>query len=203
MALAALLAFLLVGCARTPDVTLNLRVHTSDPEVVEQVRRIILFRFSEFRSSMFSSIESEVDGPKITFRFKGEAPEPSTVAYLYETAGRLKASFVGHSAVLFTDRDIEQANLAYLDERNVIQLRLLPEAGDRLHAITSRNVGKVARLTLDGRVLIESTVTAALRESLQIPSPEQDHERAMALVVVLRYGALPTLVTLVGRPDGA
>jgi preprotein translocase subunit SecD len=98
--------------------------------------------------------------------------------------------------VLFTDRDIEQAALAYENKSHVVRLRLAPAAGDRVLALTTRNVGKTARLTLDDRVLLEAVITGVLRESFQITSPEQDTEKAMAFVVVLQSGALPAVVSL-------
>lgn len=87
-------------------------------------------------------------------------------------------------------------------ERHVVRLRLTPAAGDRVLALTTRNVGKTARLTLDGRLLLEATITGVLRDSFQITSPEQETEKAMALAVVLRSGALPAVVSLVDGANG-
>lgn len=186
---------LVAGCARTPDVTLNLSVDSDDRMVLEEVRRILLFRFGEFRPSFFSSIESDINGSAISFRFKGGAPEESILTYLYETPGRVNAVLVENSGLLFTDQDIEQAGLAHENGSSVVRLRLAPTAGERVLALTTRNVGRTARLTMDGRALLEATITGALRDSFQITSPEQDPQKAMALVVVLRSGALPAAVS--------
>jgi hypothetical protein len=201
-AIVLVLAVLAVSCTRPPDVSLNLRVSTADPVVLEEVRRILLFRFREFRPSFFSSIESKIDGSRLSFRFKGGAPAQSLVTYLYETPGRVRTILVESSGVLFTDQDIEQAALAYENESHVVRLRLTPAGGNRVLALTTRNVGKTARLTLDGRVLLEAVITGVLREAFQITSPEQDTEKAMALVVVLQSGALPAVVSLVDDAHG-
>jgi hypothetical protein len=202
VAIVLVIAALVAGCARPPDVTLNLRVDTTDPVVVAEVRRILLFRFGEFRSSFFSSIESKVDGSRLSFLFKGGAPAQSILPYLYKTSGRVRATLVESPAVLFTHQDIEQAALAYENESHVVRLRLTPAAGDRVLALTTRNVGKTARLTLDGRLLLEATITGVLRDSFQITSPEQETEKAMALAVVLRSGALPAVVSSVDAANG-
>jgi hypothetical protein len=195
VAIGLVFAVLVMGCARQPDVLLNLRVSSADRAVVEEVRRILMFRFGEFRPSFLSSIEATIDGPTLSFRFKGGAPASSIVTYLYKTPGRLRTTLVGNPGVLFTDQDIEQAALAYENERHVVRLRLTPAAGNRVLALTTRNVGNTARLTLDGRLLLEAVITGALRDSFQITSPEQDTEKAMALVVVLQSGALPAVVS--------
>lgn len=201
-AIILVLVFLVASCQRPPDVTLNLRVDTADPAVVEEARRILLFRFGEFRPSFFSSIESKVDGAKLSFRFKGGAPAQSVLAYLYGTSGRVRATLVQSPATLFTDQDIEQVDLAYENESHVILVRLTPAAGERVLALTTRNVGKTARFTLDGRLLLEATIAAVLRDSFQITSPEQETEKAMALAVVLRSGALPAVVSSIDVANG-
>lgn len=191
------LAILISGCTRVPDVTLNLRVDTEDEAVVESARRILLYRFGEFPPSFFSTVESQVDGAVISFRFQGGAPESSTLAYLYETRGRLRVSMTESSAPLFTERDIEQAGLS-LEQGGgaAINLRLTPEAGERVHALTTRHVGKTLRMTLDGRPMMEAAIGEALRDSIRIITPEQDHERLLALVAILKSGALPASVTV-------
>ena len=73
---------------------------------------------------------------------------------------------------------------------------LTPSAGERVLALTSRNIGRTARMTLDGQPLLEARIAGAFRDSFQITSPETDLERARALVVVLRSGALPAKVVL-------
>jgi preprotein translocase subunit SecD len=155
-----------------------------------------LFRFGEFRPFFFSSVESTIDGSTLSFRFKRGAPAQSTVTYLYQTPGRVRATLVEGFGILFTDKDIEQAHLAFENERHVIRLRLTPAAGNRVLALTTRNVGKTARLTLDGRVLLEAVITGVLRDTFQVTSPEEDTEKAKALVVVLQSGALPAVVSL-------
>lgn len=199
VSLLLMFAVLVAGCTRTPDVVLNLSVGSQDPTVLEDVRRILLFRFGEFPPSFFSKIESEIDGSMISFRFKGGAPEGSLLTYLYATTGKVRASLAENRAVLFTDRDIEQADLAYENESHVVLLRLTPDAGERVLALTTRNIGKTVRVTLDDRPLLEAIISGAFRDSFQITSPEQDDERAMALVVVLQSGALPAPVSLLQR----
>lgn len=193
---------LVASCARTPEVTLNLSVKTQDSAVLEEVRRILLFRFGEFPASFFSSIETTSDGSVISFRFKGGAPEDSILTYLYETRGKVRASLAESSAILFTDRDIEQAALAYENDTTVMRLRLTQAAGARVLALTTRSIGKTARVTLDGRPLIEATITGAFSDSFQVNLPDQDIEKGPALVAVLRSGALPAPVSLVKREHG-
>ena len=202
VAIGLVLAVLVMGCTRQPEVSLNLRVSTADPVILQEVRRILLFRFSKFRPSFLASIESTIDGSILSFRFKGGAPAQPIVTYLYQTPGRVWTTLVESSAVLFTDQDIEQAALAYENKSHVVRLRLTPAAGNRVLALTTRNVGKTARLTLDGRVLLEAVITGVLRDSFQITSPEQDTEKAMALVAVLQSGALPADVSLGDDADG-
>lgn len=195
MAIVMAFAILVVGCARTPDVVLTLSVDSADVRVVEEVRRILLFRFGEFPVSFFSSIESEVDGAVISFRFKGGAPEESILTYLYQTPGRVNASIVESPGTLFTSRDIEDAALMHDDAGRMLLLRLTASAGERMRVLTARNVGKTVRLAMDGRVLIEATISGVLSDSFQVVSPEQDRERGLALITVLRSGPLPALVS--------
>jgi hypothetical protein len=202
LALFLVVAGLVASCARTPEVTLNLSVKTQDAAVLEEARRILLYRFGEFPASIFSSIETTSDGSVISFRFKGGAPEGSILTYLYETRGRVRASLAKSSAILFTDRDIEEASLAYVDGMTVVRLRLSQAAGEHVFALTTRSFGKIARVTLDGRPLLEATINGAFRDSFQMTLPDQDIEKAQALCAVLRSGALPAPVSLVQREQG-
>jgi preprotein translocase subunit SecD len=79
--------------------------------------------------------------------------------------------------------------VAYRDSQPVLRLRLTAEAGERLARLTSRNVGRVMTVTLDGETLFEATVQSALATSLEITGVEVDELRALS--VVLRAGALP------------
>jgi preprotein translocase subunit SecD len=186
----------LVGCARTPDVVLSLSVDSKDAVVVGEAHRILQFRFDESRTSFMSSVQSEIRGPMISFRFKRGAPEESILTYLYQTPGKVHAFLASSSALAFTDRDIEHAGLSFENGASVLQLRLSPAAGRRVRVLTSSNVGKAMRVTLDGQPLLEATITGVLSDSFQISLPQQYTENASALAVVLQSGALPAPVSL-------
>jgi preprotein translocase subunit SecD len=62
--------------------------------------------------------------------------------------------------------------------------------------LTSSNVGKAMRVTLDGQPLLEATITGVLSDSFQISLPQQYTENASALAVVFQSGALPAPVSL-------
>lgn len=186
---------LLTGCDRAPDLVLTLAVDSRDTAVVESARQILLSRFNEFRPSFLSSITSKIDGSGITFTFYGGAPSDDTIKYLYRTRGKVRAVLSDSTTILFTDRDIEEARLIYSDSRFDIALRLSQEAGERVLRLTTKNIGKSARITLDNAVLLDARIQDALRDSFQLTAPHQDDEQNRALVVVLRSGALPAQVS--------
>jgi preprotein translocase subunit SecD len=83
--------------------------------------------------------------------------------------------------------------VAYRNSQPVLRLRLTTEGGERLARLTSRNVGRVMAITLDGETLFEATVQGVLATSLEITGGELDELRALS--VILQAGALPEGVT--------
>jgi len=198
---AAALSVLLVGCAPEPDYVLTLNAESSEATVVAEAERVLMARFGEFSASWFSSVESEARGSQIIFMFRYGAPDPSVIEYLYRTPGGLRVSIEGLSGELFDNRDIRDAVLRYADSTYRLALRLTPEAGARVMKATSENIGRVAAMTFDQEVLLESAITAPFGESLEITLPGRP-SRFAELIAMLKSGALPTRVSAASGADG-
>lgn len=199
---AAVLAIALIGCTRQPDEVLTLTAASNVPSVVAEAQRVLLARFEQFPASWFASMESNVEGSRITFVFRNGAPDRTTVEYLYATPGVLEAFVTNGSrrGPLFDSGDIRDAALLYVESQYRLRLRLTSEAGTRVSRVTSESVGGRMIVTLDGAVLLDAVITGAFGESLEIGGLVPP--RAGEFIAVLRSGALPTAVTAVSTVDG-
>jgi hypothetical protein len=178
-------------------------VASAEPRIVAETERVLLSRFEEFLPSLFSSVESTSVESTISFTFKHGAPALPILEYLYQTTGSLRASLADDSAgsTWFTEQDIARAVLAYDGSSRVLRIRLTPEAGQRVVRLTSQNLGKAVRVTLDNEVLLEATINGVFGEPFQVTAPDTDTDTALALTVILETGALPASVST-GVPDG-
>jgi len=182
----------LQACSLEPDFELALEVDSSDPAVVEQTKGVLAARFDEFRPTLLSRRSSIVEGSTIRFTFKNGAPEPKVLEYLYTTPGRVRAALVTERFnAWFTDKDISDARVVYRDSMLTLQVRLTPEAGQRMLRLTTENLGEVVAMTLDGETLMEARINGAFGDRFEIAGQELDTDLALALTVILRTGALP------------
>jgi hypothetical protein len=200
--LAAVILGLLFGCAREPGQVLALTAESNEPAVIAEAERVLMARFEEFPASWLSSIESCTAGSELTFVFKGGAPDPVVLDYLYSTPGVFRVSLAnGFRRDLFDSRDLRDVVLRFVDSSYRLALRLTPEAGARVMKATSENIGQVAMMTLDGKVLVEAQISAPFGEFLEVTLPGRP-SRVAELVAVLKSGALPTGMSLARDADG-
>jgi len=80
---AAVLVAALAACTPVPDTTLKLVVDSSDAQVVEETRRILLKRFDD---EYPDRVEANVEGSAISVTFKHTSPDRELVRYLYTAA---------------------------------------------------------------------------------------------------------------------
>jgi hypothetical protein len=200
--LAILLLATLQGCTFEPDVELALEVDSFEPAVVEETGRVLAARFEEFRPTLLSSTASVIEGSTIRFTFRNGAPEPAVLEYLYATPGRVRAALVTDRSgpAWFTDKDIRRAAVVYSDSMRTLQVRLTPEAGQRLLRLTSENLGRVVAMTFDGETLMEARINGTFGDRFQLAGQELDAGRDVALAVILTTGALPADVRAMSSP---
>jgi hypothetical protein len=187
------LCAVLNGCTTEPDAHLALTVETDDPAHVVEVERVLLARFESLRPSLLASVDSSITGSTLHFSFRWWVPDWEQLEPVYSTPGRLRASLAGEIRPAFTHDDIRDVVVTYSNSQPALRLRLTAEAGERLTRLTSRNVGAVMAMKLDGETLVEAQVNGVLGTSLEVAGMGIDE--AKSLSVILNAGAFPEGVT--------
>jgi hypothetical protein len=183
------LCALLLSCTVEPDARLALIVETDDPAHVVEVQRVLLERFESERSSMLASVDSSITGSTVHFAFRWWSPDWGVLEPLYSMPGRFRASLAGHIRPAFTHEDVRDAAVTYNNGRPAMRLRLTDEAGERLAELTSRNVGGIMTMTLDGETVSEARVNGVIGPTMVIEGMGVDELRTLS--VILKSGAFP------------
>jgi len=178
------------------EITATLVVQTEDApsQQVSRTAEILAERFSEIRPTMFSTVMPTVSGHTITFTFRGESLGEQSLRPLALTRGVLTIAPADHpEEVWVTDLDIVDVRVFMTEQGPMLSLRVTPEAGGRLLEGTSKNIGRKAVTTWEGRTLISATISGAFSTQFQLPVPSV--EESHVLLNVLRHGRLPAAVT--------
>ena len=82
---------------------------------------------------------------------------------------------------------VDQPNVSWITQEDVktaervtsasngkpaLRLSLKPDAAQRMHALTSSNIGKKVRFTWDGTVVSELTVASGFGSPFELPAPQ-------------------------------
>ncbi|HKS55760.1 MAG TPA: hypothetical protein VJS12_10765 [Steroidobacteraceae bacterium] len=189
----ALTAASALACRPTPDTFIQLVVDSSDAAVIAETERVLLKRFDDEYPGV---VEAKTEGSVITVAFRHTTPDRELVHALYAMPGRLRATIPDLGAILFTTRDIADANIAYREKEYMLRIKLVPAAKQRIQRLTTQAVGNIAQLEVDGHVWVRATISSPMSDSMQVPLPGATEVDARALSIVLRSGAhLPAQVS--------
>ena len=192
------IALALAGCDTQPDraisATLTVQAGTSSsPAEIVLAQKIISARLDQFLTEPQSTITSNAEGKSLHFDFHGIPPDERTVTLLAKTPGELRlslANFVGEAWI--TDSDIEDARLVRTDQGAMMDVHLGQTAGQRLFALTSKNVGRAIQLRWNGELIMTATSQSPFGETFQFSAPTPPD--GLIMRVILQHGRLPITV---------
>jgi preprotein translocase subunit SecD len=201
------LKLLLIACLLCLTACSDL-AHLSDPDktlVVELApngdtaltEKILRKRFGAYTPSIFSKIDSAIDGDRITFTFHRGAPPREDVDYLVSRRGVLTAKFADGELV-YSDQDIEDAGAKFEHNTVYLLISVTDESSQRIGPLTERNIGRALDIELDGNLFLRSTISERLWKRFQLSAQFPLHE-IQRIAILLRYGALPVPVRVVSN----
>lgn len=184
------------GCAETPDKTLTLSVDSVDPSVIEHTRAVLQQRFIDLKPAYFSKVESKVTDSSLIFTFKNGGPSPATLEFLYKSPGKFQAVLLPGTVEVMTNQDIAYVEPYYRDSRRMLYFKLTEQAGKRMAAMSAQNTGKEFQIRVDGQVILDTRIDGSFSDAFKADSSRMDYLNVEALEAVLKYGELPTRVSI-------
>lgn len=164
----------------------------ADPK---QVLQILKGRFEDYRPSAFSKVEATFEEGRLRFVFRRGAPDPSILPTLIMQRGVLTAT-LETGELLYTNDDIVNAAAVMENGKVYLKLVVTDSAAKRIGEITSRNVGKVINVVLDGFNVFRSTITEPFSKDFKLSADYPLHE-VRVIEVLLDHGALPGSLRLI------
>ncbi len=193
-----------IACTGEPDRTIELRVLSTDPEVVAHTDQLLLSRFDMFNSAWLTPVTSETDGSVLSYTFPGGDPGSATIEFLFENIGLVTMTLAESPDPdpVITSYDIESFELRRDDSGNeLLFFELTPAAGELMLRTSVENIGKQVIMKVDDVVLMEATIRGAFSREFQISGSRI--ENIEAVYAVIHFGPLPAAVELVSFQDGA
>jgi hypothetical protein len=181
--------------ARPEQVVVNLQ----SPASAGLVEPILRERFEAYLPSMFSSLESRIEGSRIRFIFKGGAPSRKEVVDLANRRGVLIAR-VKDGPVWDMANGVVDASAGQTDMGSTLNITLSDQAGHAFERLTSENLGKTLALEIDGEILTVAKINDKLGKRLQLIMT-RDFGELRLLSVMLRSGPLPEKVLIVSNSE--
>ena len=184
-----------------PPKKLSVKVETE--KNIKEMEQVLMKRFKAYPASTLASISSVINDKTITYTFKRGIPEKDLLRYLVETKGKLIA-YIGENEAepLFSNKDIHNA-VASIAEANgdyVINISLTENAVTIMKAKTTKNIGKITTMKLDGEIITKARIMTALGKHFQINIEKPPRELAR-IAALLRSGALPEKAQLISILD--
>lgn len=155
---------------------------------------IFINRVHELKTDYFSSIESSVDVNDATITFIGFNPDIKLLEYYAQNKGQLNAKVIGRSGVIVDSSDIENALPEYIGNSPVISVQISETAGNKMHKITSSNLGARMEMKLDGSVILRGAITEPLGRFFRLSGSGLSDVSKQA--ILLKYGALESKLVL-------
>lgn len=172
-------------------------VNLQSPASAGLVEPILRQRFEAYLPSMFSSLESRIEGSRIRFVFKGGAPSRKAVVELANRPGVLVAR-VKDGPAWHVANGVVDASAARTDTGSALNITLSDQAGHVFERLTGQNLGKMLGLEMDGEVLTVAKIDDPLGKRLQLILPKELEELRLMSVMV-RSGPLPERVQIVSN----
>ncbi len=182
---------------------IELRVMSTDPEVIAQTDRLLRSRFDMFNSATLTPIASERDGASLVYTFPGELPDYASIRFLAESIGLVTMTLEDSpdASPIITSHDIETFDWRRdSSENESFFVELSPAAGDLMLRTSTENIGKGMIMKVDDTVLMEATIRGTFAREFQIAGP--DIENTGEVYAVIRFGPLPAAVELASFRDG-
>ena len=104
----------------------------------------------------------------------------------------------GNTVLTGTDLKDAQASTNQQNGQNVVNLEFTDEGAKKFADLTTKNVGRTISILLDGEVLTAPNVREPILGGKAEISGQRNLEEAQNLAVVLRSGALPAKVNIIG-----
>ncbi|MDJ0908539.1 MAG: hypothetical protein QNI99_05075 [Woeseiaceae bacterium] len=181
----------------------ELRVSSTDPEVIALTDQLLRSRFDMFNSATLTPIASERDGARLIYTFPGELPDSGSIKFLAESIGLVTMTLEDSpdAGPVITSHDIETIDLR-LDSfgSEGFFIVLSPAAGDVMLRTSTENIGKRMIMKVDDTVLTEATIRGAFAREFRVAGPNIDNTESV--YAVIRFGPLPAAVELVSFRDG-
>lgn len=172
-------------------------VKLESPASAQLIEQILRYRFESYLPSMFSSLESHIEGSQIRFVFKRGTPPRNIVLDLVTRQGVLVAR-VNAGAVWHVANGVADASVSKTDGGNALNITLSDPAGQVFERLTNKNIGKMLGLELDGEVLTIAKINDSLGKRIQFILPNELDELRL-ISVMLRSGPLPEKVQIVSN----
>lgn len=162
---------------------------------IKEVEQILYKRFSEHKVSIFSRIDSSIDGDTITYTFKWDSPSKDKVDYLIKHKGNLvvRAS-VGY--IWFTSRDINHSSVKKEEDRNYLIFGVQDSAVPKIRRLSRKNIGKEMRMELDGELISRAVIKDELGKWFLVDL-EKEYDELSLISTLLETGPLPEELVIV------
>lgn len=172
----------------------QLVVQAKSTASVREIEGVLTKRFALFPVSALSSVESRIEGARITFIFKHGAPDRGLVEFLANHEGNLIAR-AEDGVVLFGTRDIDSASAVWAGQSSALKFSVSDEAARRVAGLSRNYRDKTIFITLDGEVLAAGKFAPLLGKRTLLVL-KKDHAEMLRIAAVLRSGPLPEGVAI-------
>ena len=193
-----LFSAVLLGCDKFEQLGSPLKqvvVKVNSLANIKEVEQILYKRFSEHKVSIFSRIDSSIDGDTITYTFKWDSPSKDKVDYLIKHKGNLvvRAS-VGY--IWFTSRDINHSSVKKEEDRNYLIFGVQDSAVPKIRRLSRKNIGKEMRMELDGELISRAVIKDELGKWFLVDL-EKEYDELSLISTLLETGPLPEELVIV------
>jgi preprotein translocase subunit SecD len=176
-----------------PDKTLIVEVAPGGDMALTE--KILRKRFGAFSPSVFSEIDSVIEGNQIKFTFRRGAPSRADAEHMVTSRGVLTAKFPD-GTLLYDDQDIEDAGAKVENGTVFLLISMKDESAARIGPQTEMNLGKAVDVVLDGHLLFRSNIDGRLWKRFHM-SAQYPYSEIYQVAILLRYDSLPAPVRIV------
>ena len=193
-----LFSAVLLGCDKFEQLGSPLKqvvVKVNSLANIKEIEQILYKRFSEHKVSIFSRIDSSIDGDTITYTFKWDSPSKDKVDYLIKHKGNLvvRAS-VGY--IWFTSRDINHSSVKKEEDRNYLIFGVQDSAVPKIRRLSRKNIGKEMLMELDGELISRAVIKDELGKWFLVDL-EKEYDELSLISTLLETGPLPEELVIV------
>lgn len=173
------------SCSADDAATLDLEVQSADPIVIRSTDALLSSRFEALCADGRTCVSSTVSGSTIKYLLEGPI-DSAALIFAYSQAGKFEISLVDGEAgyLVASNKDVESVVV----QDDAVLIRLKSDAHESMLSVTTENVGKKMRITLDEIVLSEAMIRGQIGGEFLLSLPPTLKPNSVAGAI--RFGPL-------------